>query len=112
MRKLGALLAVLWLSGSGPASGMGSSDRGTSSAELLKLGVGARAVAMGEAFSAAADDATALYWNAAGLTRVSAQSATFMHAPYVDGSFFNYAVYGRKLGDLGLSQRLSLSLNL
>ena len=43
---------------------------GTTAANFLKIGVGARAVAMGEAFTAIADDATALYWNPAGLSQL------------------------------------------
>ena len=34
---------------------------------FLKLGVGARPVAMGEAFTAVADDANAMFWNPAGM---------------------------------------------
>jgi len=38
--------------------------------QFLKIGVGARAAAMGGAFVGVADDATALYWNAAGIARI------------------------------------------
>jgi len=34
------------------------------------LGVGARATGMGDAFGAVADDGSAEYWNAAGLTQL------------------------------------------
>jgi hypothetical protein len=34
-----------------------------------KTGVGARAISLGEAFTAVADDYSALYYNAAGMTR-------------------------------------------
>ncbi|TES86742.1 PorV/PorQ family protein [Candidatus Aerophobetes bacterium] len=43
---------------------------GTTAASFLKIPVGARAAAMGEAFSAVVDDATSLYWNPAGLVQV------------------------------------------
>jgi hypothetical protein len=43
---------------------------GTFDAQFLKIGVGARASAMGGAFVAVADDATALYWNCAGIARI------------------------------------------
>ena len=41
---------------------------GTSAASFLKIGIGARASAMGDAFTALASDGTSLYWNPAGLT--------------------------------------------
>jgi len=40
---------------------------GTTGATFLKLGVGSRPVAMGEAFVAVADDINALFWNPSGL---------------------------------------------
>ncbi|MFQ6066916.1 MAG: PorV/PorQ family protein [bacterium] len=43
---------------------------GTTAANFLKIGVGARATAMGEAFTALADDGTSLYWNPAGLSQI------------------------------------------
>ncbi len=43
---------------------------GTTGASFLKIEIGARAAAMGGAFTALADDATALYWNPAGLAQL------------------------------------------
>ena len=43
------------------------SKTGTSAANFLRIGIGARALAMGGAFVAVADDPTAAYWNVAGL---------------------------------------------
>ena len=43
---------------------------GTTIANFLKIGVGPRAVAMGSAFSAVANDASAVYWNPAGIIYV------------------------------------------
>jgi len=43
---------------------------GTFDGQFLKIGVGARAEAMGGAFVGVADDATALFWNAAGIARI------------------------------------------
>ena len=52
---------------------------GTTSANFLRMGVGARASALGGAFVAIADDATAGYWNPAGLPQISAAELVFMH---------------------------------
>jgi hypothetical protein len=43
---------------------------GTFDGQFLKIGVGARAAAMGGAFVGVADDASAVYWNAAGIARI------------------------------------------
>ena len=44
---------------------------GEAGAQFLKIGVGAKACAMGEAFVGLADDPSAIYWNPAGLTRMN-----------------------------------------
>ncbi len=43
---------------------------GTFGGQFLKIGVGARGAGMGGAFVAVADDATSVFWNAAGIARV------------------------------------------
>lgn len=60
-----ALFAVL-LAFSAPASAL-ETRVGTSSAEFLRIGAGARALGMGEAYSAVAEGPEAAYWNPAGL---------------------------------------------
>ncbi len=44
-----------------------AAQQGSTAAQFLKIGVGARAAGMGEAIVALPNDATALYWNPAGL---------------------------------------------
>jgi long-chain fatty acid transport protein len=44
---------------------------GVGAFSAFKNGIGARALAMGGAFVAVADDATAVYWNPAGLAQVA-----------------------------------------
>ncbi len=51
----------------------------TTSAPFLKLGVGARSMAMGGAYVALADDGSALYWNPAGMTRTTDMTAFAGH---------------------------------
>jgi len=43
---------------------------GTFGGQFLKIGVGARGAGIGGAFVAMADDATAVFWNAAGIARI------------------------------------------
>ena len=42
----------------------------TGTAQFLKLGAGARGTALGDAYSALVNDATAMYWNPAGIQKV------------------------------------------
>lgn len=49
-------------------------------AEFLRVGAGARALGMGGAFLAVSDDATAGYWNPAGLNYLKNRSVLYMHS--------------------------------
>src|SRR5688572_13884503 len=51
---------------------------GTSGAQFLKLGAGARAAAMGDAFCAVSNDVTAAYWNPAGLSQIETPELAVM----------------------------------
>ena len=51
---------------------------GTDAAAFLKKGVGARALAMGGAFTSIADDTSAIYWNPAGLAKRQQYAFTAM----------------------------------
>ena len=53
--------------------------------EFLSLGAGARSLALGSAYVALADDASAGYWNAAGLASINQRQAHLMHAERFSG---------------------------
>lgn len=53
---------------------------GTSAAQFLKIGVGARAVSLAGAFGAVANDASTIYWNPAGMVTLNSVSWTGSHA--------------------------------
>ena len=91
--RIGLFIAFLVFPAIGSAGSFGTSSKGTTAAGFLKLGVGARAVGMGEAFSAIADDATALYWNPAALRQVENNSISLIHASYLESSNFQYGAF-------------------
>ena len=66
---------------------------GTLGGQSLKIGVGARAAAMGDAYVAIADDATAVYWNPAGIARLSGQTITLNHTAWPAEILFDQAAY-------------------
>ena len=72
--------------------------RGTAAAEFLSIPVGARATAMGNAFSATVDDATALYWNPAGMTALPRSTVALEYAQWLVGIDFNYAAVVLPMG--------------
>lgn len=62
---------------------LGGQRAGISTAQFLKIGVGGRATAMGDAFIAVANDASALYWNPAGLSQFEDNQIIFSHNNWV-----------------------------
>jgi hypothetical protein len=74
---------------------------GTSGAQFLKIGVGARAAAMGGAYVAIVQDATAPFWNPAGITRIKSQAVHFSHTKWFDTFDVNAASYVYNAGSFG-----------
>ena len=74
--------------------------------EFLTKGAGARAYGMGGAFVAAANDATAAYWNPAGLALIDDIEITTMHSAQSDlqsYDFLNIAFKTESAGSYALS---------
>ncbi len=74
-----------------------SKAAGTTTADFLNLPMGARAAAMGGAYSAVSDEASAVYWNPAGLVQIPKLSAVFMRAQYLDSISYQYVAYAQRL---------------
>jgi len=82
------------------------SDSGTTSADFLNLGVGPRAIAMGDAQVGLADDAYSTYWNPAGLATLRTQEAAFVQTQYVQNisqEYLAYALPRTRFGAFGAS---------
>ena len=113
------VLALAVLLGAAPASGqlvpnLGGQRAGISAFQFLKIGVGARGVAMGESYVAVANDASSLYWNPAGMAQMTENEVFVAHTEYVADIRHEYlgAVYHLTAVDaVGLSMT-SLHLSL
>src|SRR5438105_11853038 len=69
--------------------------------EFLSYGAGARAMAMGSAFTSVSDDASGTYWNPAGLSQVTRQELTLMQSTlFADTTldFYSYVHPSKKGG--------------
>jgi hypothetical protein len=74
---------------------------GTSAAPFLKIGVGSRAIGMGGAFAATADDITAIYWNPGGLASMYSSEVAFNHVRWLADVNYDFAAFATYLPDLG-----------
>jgi hypothetical protein len=74
---------------------------GTTAVGFLNIDVGSRAVGMGSAYSTLAEDATAMYWNPAGISRVFGYEALFSYTRWIADITFNYAGFVVPLGNTG-----------
>ena len=92
------LLTALCLLASNSYAAFSRDDVGTTGAPFLKIGVGARAIGMGEAYGGLADEVNAIYWNPAGLVNVQRRELSFMHAAWFASINYEYVAYAQKLG--------------
>ena len=91
-------------------------EEGSHTAEFLSHGVGARALGMGSSFVSVADDATAAYWNPAGLVQIRRRAFAMMYSDSFGGAqggflskglvAYNFASYAQQvegIGSMGVS---------
>jgi hypothetical protein len=76
---------------------------------ILKIGVSARAAAMGEAFVASADDASGIFWNPAGSAWIKQRQAHFTHNKWIQGISNDVAgvVFPTTIGTFGIGLMLN-----
>ncbi len=97
LRYVFLLTAVLFLSrpadGQGLLPRLGEQRAGTASLTFLKIGVGARAVSMAGAYVAMANDASATYWNPAGLVQIGRNELVVSHSDWLVDVDYEYLGY-------------------
>ena len=75
---------------------------GTSGAQFLKIAVGARGIAMAEAFDAVCDDASSIFYNPAGLTSIKNNSFMVSHANWVADIKYEAGAFARNFPRIGI----------
>lgn len=91
-------LAVFLL---GAAVAQDINKTGTTAAKFLTIGAGSRAIAMGGAFVAVANDATAMYWNVGGLPQLKGPEFLVNHTSWIADIGYTYAGFALPLYRVG-----------
>jgi len=74
------------------ASGTAYSSPGSSAASFMRIAVGAKPSAMGEAYAGVRDDILSIYYNPAGISRLESYNLSFTHALWFeDINYSNFA---------------------
>ena len=100
MRKI-LLFGLLVLALVGYNNAWSVTKVGTTAAPFLSIGVGARAIAMGGSFVSLANDATAMYWNPAGIARLPRNEITLNHTKWIADINYNYVGAVFQFGESG-----------
>jgi long-subunit fatty acid transport protein len=79
----------------------GQTKVGSTAAPFLNIAVSPRAISMGGAFIATANDVSSLYWNPAGASRSDINEAMFSHSRWFADINYNWAGAMIKLGGAG-----------
>jgi len=102
------IFIVLTLLVSLPGLGVAGTGFGKYAGEFIAIGVGGRALGLGGAYAALATDATAGYWNPAGLSHIIYPQVALMHDEQF-GSLVNYD-YGSVALPVGTNTSLGVSV--
>ncbi|OGS23049.1 MAG: hypothetical protein A2252_07985 [Elusimicrobia bacterium RIFOXYA2_FULL_39_19] len=72
-------------------------------ADFLKIGIGARPVGLGNAFTAIANDVTAMQWNVGGLAQLNQKEVSAMHSQWLVDTNLDYIGFALPLSGKGSS---------
>jgi hypothetical protein len=103
---LGSALSPLHAGGLGFAK-----EDGGRPGAFLNFGAGARSLGMGKTFVGVADDASATYWNPAGLVQLDRPEITALYASLYEKTGYSFASYAYPLGAAGTIGIAAANLN-
>jgi long-subunit fatty acid transport protein len=95
------LIIILVTSLFGQSINTDVSKKGTTAATFLSIGQGTRAIGMGSAYVAIADDPSALYWNPAGITKINGAGFIVDHTKWIADIDYNFLGMTYNLGGFG-----------
>lgn len=78
-----------------------ASGPGTNVAEFLRIGIGARPLGMGEAYSAVSDDVYGINSNPAGIVNVEKNEVSLTHIKWFSGISLENILFARNTGEKG-----------
>ncbi|NTV51489.1 MAG: hypothetical protein HGA76_00545 [Candidatus Firestonebacteria bacterium] len=98
----GSWLGVaIFLLGTWPGVGNAGVSDSAGTESPFELGLGARALALGKAFTAIADDATTVYWNPGGLGLLNQKEAAACHVFLNEGTLYDTLAYVHPVYEVG-----------
>ncbi|OGC91058.1 MAG: hypothetical protein A2142_06620, partial [candidate division Zixibacteria bacterium RBG_16_48_11] len=101
MRHTKVLFLSLWAVSVWSGLVWGQAKVGTAGAQFLEVGISARGVALGEAFTSMVDDASAVYYNPAGLALLDSREIMFTHISYIADINYEFAALAFPVSKLG-----------
>ena len=84
-----------------PLQAQSISRVGTTAAPFLKIGVGGRALGMGEAYTTQAEDITGLFWNPGGLATMDKVQVLLNHYDYLAGLYYEFGAIAIPFPQIG-----------
>jgi len=116
MRKRALILVIMFCLISAPYMNAQTvsnvSKVGITAAPFLTIGVGAKALGMGNAYVATANEASAMFWNPAGIARISSPEGIFSHINWIADMGFDFIGFVMPMGRLGVVGASITSLNM
>lgn len=83
------------------------SEGETAGVSFLKIGMGARAASLGDAYTALSDDATAIYWNPAGLAQLQHKELNFIHNEWFENINYETISFVYPFEDITIASSLN-----